>query len=397
MPDYFADPTSFWASPNRQKEFREKFRVPRVLFDRILAATKESGRWRDTHDSNGHGSPKPLSLACKVASAFRVMAKGAGMDIAEEGSGVSAQVLGRFLPDWLQWFVDENYDKWVPGITTHEELVKVEADFKKIGLPGCVSFSDAVHSHWALCPSAMTSVFTNGKEGEPTISWNVHCSAAGTVLHISSPAKGTTSDKTLVHGDPFAIAMKEDELFSEYEYEVLRRDGTVHTMKGAYSSVDGGYHKWTTLIAAVKTPLTRSEKIYTKRQESARKKVECLFGLLKKRYRILRNGLPYQNITLCDNLLKASCILHNMLMECDGLHDVGQYEDDWENYLIADHELSMYRNVPEFVDPLEPPELDPGYHEKRALLVDHMMVLHERGELYKMKTAEECRAGRRDI
>ena len=91
MPDYFADPDSFWSSVNLRHEFREKFRVPRVVFDRILVATEQSGRWRDTYDSQGRrGGARPHPLPCKQASVFRVMAKGAGMDIAEEGSGISS-------------------------------------------------------------------------------------------------------------------------------------------------------------------------------------------------------------------------------------------------------------------------------------------------------------------
>jgi len=104
----------------------------------------------------------------------------------------------------------------------------------------------------------------------------------------------------------------------------------------------------------MKKPLTRAEKIYTKRQESQRKRIECIFGILKKRSRILRNGLPYESVRVNDNIMRASCILHNMLLECDGLHDIGEYEDDWTKYFLSAAEIAQPRDLPEFVDGVIP-------------------------------------------
>jgi hypothetical protein len=49
--------------------------------------------------------------------------------------------------------------------------------------------------------------------------------------------------------------------------------------------------------------------------ESIRKDVECTFGILKKRWRILDYGLQYRNMHKCEKLFWVCCILHNMLLE----------------------------------------------------------------------------------
>ena len=278
----------------------------------------------------------------------------------------------------------------------------MEGDFARLGFPGCVSHTDAMHAHFPACPSAKKVLFTNGKEMEPTIVWNVHSDAQGNVRALTAPAWGTMSDKSLVKVDDFSMGLVRKPMFTEYEYEVKRKDGGgcihVERVKGVYSSCDGGYPKWPTLIASLKTPLTRAEKIYTKRQESQRKRIECIFGLVKKRTRILRNGLPYSSIHACDNIMRASCILHNMLLECDGLHDIGEYEDDWVKYFLSETEIEELRVLPEFVEgeaPEPPPHL--SYHEKRARLVEHLEVMHDCGKLWKLKTADQCRPDRKVV
>jgi hypothetical protein len=151
--DYFGDVASFWNSIVRRMEFRRKFRIPRVLFDRIFGDMKGSGSFRDTSDRHICGArPHPLNL--KFASCLRIVGLGAGMDVAEEGSGISEGTVSKFVPQWLEWFVQHNFAKWVKGIDSDEELRKVEGDFAKLVFPGCVSHTDAMHAHYPACPSA---------------------------------------------------------------------------------------------------------------------------------------------------------------------------------------------------------------------------------------------------
>jgi hypothetical protein len=55
-----------------------------------------------------------------------------------------------------------------------------------------------------------------------------------------------------------------------------------------------------------------------------RKDVECTFGILKGRFRILKNGILLQTQQQIDNVFHTCCMLHNILLTVDGL-------DDWES------------------------------------------------------------------
>ena len=101
-------------------------------------------------------------------------------------------------------------------------------------------------------------------------------------------------------------------------------------MKGVYYICDGGYHKWTCMINPMKHTSVRSDRLWSEWLESTKKDVECTFGSLKSRWRFLRNGIVLQDQNSIDNVFFTCCILHNMILECDGLDCRWEKEVDWE-------------------------------------------------------------------
>lgn len=62
--------------------------------------------------------------------------------------------------------------------------------------------------------------------------------------------------------------------------------------------------------------------------ESVRKDVECFFGILKGRFRILKLPILYRDKKAIDNVFFACCILHNILHAYDGLDEL-EADVDW--------------------------------------------------------------------
>ena len=54
---------------------------------------------------------------------------------------------------------------------------------------------------------------------------------------------------------------------------------------------------------------------------SMRKDVECIFDMLKGRFCILRCGLKFAKVLHCDQTWLTCCVLHNMSLHVDGLHE----------------------------------------------------------------------------
>ena len=48
--------------------------------------------------------------------------------------------------------------------------------------------------------------------------------------------------------------------------------------------------------------------------ESVRKDVECVFGILKKRWKILEYGIRFRDIKVVEKVFVVCCMLHNLML-----------------------------------------------------------------------------------
>jgi hypothetical protein len=102
-------------------------------------------------------------------------------------------------------------------------------------------------------------------------------------------------------------------------FELKKAAGGHTKMKGAYVIVDNGYLHWSTTVPPLKNSMFRSEIRFSQWLESLRKDVECTFGILKGRWRILKTGIRLHNTAASDKIWLTCCALHNMLLVVDGL------------------------------------------------------------------------------
>jgi hypothetical protein len=58
-----------------------------------------------------------------------------------------------------------------------------------------------------------------------------------------------------------------------------------------------------------------AEGYYLLNLKSVRKNVECTFGIMKKRWKILNKGLLYRDIKVCEKIFVSCSCLHNMLVK----------------------------------------------------------------------------------
>jgi hypothetical protein len=68
--------------------------------------------------------------------------------------------------------------------------------------------------------------------------------------------------------------------------------------------------------------------------QNLEKDVECTFGILKGRWRILKTGIRVHNTEVSDNIWMTCCALHNLLLDVDGLSH--KWEDGFPSSYEAD-------------------------------------------------------------
>ena len=108
--------------------------------------------------------------------------------------------------------------------------------------------------------------------------------------------------------------------------------------RGAWQLVDNGYLYWGTTIAPMKTTMYRNETCWSEWLESIRKDVECTFGILKGRFRILKAGIRVHGVNSTDKILMTCCALHNLLIDIDGLSVEWNGMEKWD-FMIKKKEM----------------------------------------------------------
>ena len=301
-------------------------------------------------------------------------------------------------------FVNEFYTTYVYR-PTGEKLFKVMRVFEQMGLPGCIGSTDCVHLKWDRCPVGLSQL-CSGKEGFPTLAYSCTVDHHHRILASTSSYWGAKNDRTIVRGDTYITDVREKKVHENIEYNVFM-DGVLKPMKGVYYICDGGYHKWTCMINPMKHTIVRSDRLWSEWIESTGKDVECTFGSLKSRWRFLRNGIVLQDQNSIDNVFFTCCILHNMILEDDGLDCRWEKDVDWEainpqptnsdegfdeDGVVGNQQILITRRVSEWVSSIDNTdeediilgneiveEYDNDFNAKRRILIDHFLHAYDLG------------------
>ena len=129
-----------------------------------------------------------------------------------------------------------------------------------------------------------------------------------------------------------------------------------------------------------------------------RKAVECTFGVMKKRFRILRRDMECREPETIESTFKACCALHNILLRHDKLNTVGYNRADWvpAREVIdrcniegdrAKHTVRGPRNMSGTAS-----QREAGHSILREELIAHYAHLCKRREVGWLRTGAEVRA-----
>ncbi len=94
------------------------------------------------------------------------------------------------------------------------------------------------------------------------------------------------------------------------------------------------------------------EVVWSEWLESVRKDIECFFGILKARFRFLRNCIQHHDPAVLEAAFHTACIIHNMLHSSDGMsrfdwHSFSPDDDNEEEILLpAEEESPIVRPAP---------------------------------------------------
>lgn len=316
-----SDPKTADPASREHRKFVAEFRVPFAVYTQILEDVRGSAWSGSTAARGGVGGRPGLSLEAKVLSALYRL--GTGCVARTQGSlfGMSASTAQRFFVDFCAHLSQRFQDECsVP--CTEDEIKHVEHVYARMGFPGCVGSVDGVHLHWGRCPARLLTRH-KGAKGYPTRSFNVTVDHRRFVQHVASSKPGTMNDKSSVRYDPHVIAVRQG-MYKDFRYKLGGK-----TVSGGWLMSDGGYHRWRCLQCPRSHDTRPCIAAWSKALESVRKDVECTFGIMKGRFRILKLPLDFQHEQEIDYLFYTCAYLHNWVQRYQGFGEVWQEDEDW--------------------------------------------------------------------
>ena len=331
--------------------------------------------------------------------ALNILKHGSTCDHLQGLSGVSGSTWNHIFHTFTAQFKQRKLRQYIK-FPDAEELARSMSVYDQIGFPGCCSSTDCTHIYWDRCPAQMRSL-ASGKENRPTVVYSASVDHARKIFNYAGPFYGTVNDKSISLYDKWLKAVPTDPLFTEVTYELYDKDGVKNTYRGAWVMCDGGYHKFRYMQCPLKYSSSDAIKVWSGAVESARKDVECIFGLLKARFSILKKPFQYQTVEQVDNAVVSCMILHNMLLSVNGWEDIFDEDRDFSGD-EREGAIHVWRTKRQKVsqrkyvkggsirrqhaargmvadDPLESLNVvnsddvinQPGYHELQELLVMH--------------------------
>ena len=88
-----------------------------------------------------------------------------------------------------------------------------------------------------------------------------------------------------------------------------------------YYLADGIYPEWAVFVKSISLPITEKDKIFAQEQESKRKDIERAFGVLRRRFCILKRPARLHDRGQLEKVVLACLILHNMIVEDEKTND----------------------------------------------------------------------------
>lgn len=386
------------------KLFRRRFRVPWLVYVALVEMCIEKSIFGvNAHKECDVANRKLCPIEIKLLAVLRILGRNWSFDDIAEATLMGESTARRAFHTFCENFVREYYTVYVHR-PEGEKLQRVMDVYARMGLPGCVGSTDCVHLKWDRCPISIANL-CSGKEGYPSLAYSCVVDHHRRILGSTASFFGARNDKTIVRHDRYITDVKYKLVNDDISFNVFI-DGVLTPQRGVYYICDGGYHKWTCMMNPLKHTGTRDRRLWSEWVESTRKDVECCFGILKARWRFLRNGIVLQKQEFIDNVFFTCCILHNLILEFDGLDSRWENDVDWDTMNpqpdnsdegYDEEEVSVQQqlinsrveewvsarvNTPEVDDLLDNDytvEVDRDFDSKRDMLIAHFIFAYNAG------------------
>lgn len=372
-------------------KFRRRFRMPHPAYLDLLEKMKTSGDWFGRWQRKDAVGDDPSPLGLMLLGALRYLGRGLTFDDLEEYTAISEETHRQFFHRFIEYGEKVLYPEYVIMPQTAAEYETHQREFTTGGLWGAGFSCDATNVIMWRCQHNLKQSQMGFKNTHPARTYNVSVNHRRQILYSTKGHPSRWNDKTLALFDDFLSGIHDGKFLQDVRFELLKYGGNAGNLeevvnvkyRGAWGLVDNGYHRWACTQAPAKVNHLLTEQRLSEWIESFRKDIECFFGILKGRWRILKTGIRLEGTVAADRTWLTCCALHNLLLTIDGLHEEWRegVPSDWEGELGRNDAEECQRHLPTFaiqrLNNTELEEFGSRAHEAEAAADSHLNNNHE--------------------
>ena len=362
------------SAADRFGEFRSLFRMPLAKVEELTDILVNRGYIKVPRSHRFRAEFRERSELLVMAVLYR-LGNGNSFRQLRSMCHISVSEIRLFFFEFINAMV-EMKDEYIFLPRNIAELRRTSKCYEEVGLPGCCGSMDVVHVKWSCCPTGDHNR-AKGKAGYPTLAFQCITDFNRRVIGIFGPQFGTRNDKEIVKVDPNVHRIRTG-WFKDVLWSYYTSAGRIENERGAYLICDNGYHRWPISISPYANADCASlEGYFSTNLESIRKDVECTFGILKKRWRILNDGLHYRDIQACEKIFITCCCLNNFLLDLmEGANiRVGRGAPIGDDGIWLDGHTTFHSPYTSEL------ALSRKFASRRALLANHLHVFRQKGTI----------------
>jgi DDE superfamily endonuclease len=200
------------------------------------------------------------------------------------------------------------------------------------GFPVAISSTDATHIMLERVQYRYRQAHLGFKMTHTARTYNITVNHRRRIHSTTRGHPARWNDKTVALFDDLMQALHQGSILDDVPFELYVYDSSGAAVvkqkyRGAWLLVDNGYLAHPTTVPPIKTTNSRAEIRFLAWLESLRKDVECTFGILKGRWRILKTDVRLHGVEAAHKIFSTCCAPHNWLLEEDGLDE--RWEEVW--------------------------------------------------------------------
>jgi len=290
-----------------EADFVNRFGMDRDMFWEIYDRLRNQDPFQQKYDALKKPGISPL---VRLVGCLRMLRYGLPADILDENIQISRSVLMDSVKQFCRLIKKEFGAQYLNRCPTPEEKQQMLLSMANRGYPGAFASWDCKHLVWGLCPQEEQGQH-KGKEGKCTMILEAIADADTYIWYHFFGEPGSLNDLNVLDKSSIVGSIISGKFDIKVDPYII--NGTVRDW--LYFLVDGIYPKWAIFVATVQVPKDEKEAYFAAFQESLRKDIERAFGILVKRFGILKQPLRWWYHEDIKDLVDCCIILHNMLVE----------------------------------------------------------------------------------